>query len=320
MKLSVVVTGAAGFIGSHLCDRLLLDGHRVAAIDNFDDFYSPDLKRANIESCLAHQGFTLYPYDICDTTAVDEVLSEARADVVVHLAARAGVRPSIEFPLLCQKVNGSGTLGMLEMARKHGIVRFVFASSSSVYGEREKMPFSEKDSVEVPISPYAATKRAGELMCHAYHHLYGINVTCLRLFTVYGPRQRPDLAIRKFAALMEEGREIPVFGDGTSSRDYTYVDDVLNGMMAAIHTPFPYEIINLGESRTVTLNELLSLLEDALGRKAALKRMPDQTGDVPRTCAEISKARRLLGYEPTTSIEEGIAQFVRWFRESRAGV
>ncbi len=317
-RLSVVVTGAAGFIGSHLCDRLLLDGYKVAGIDNFDDFYSPDLKRRNIASCLAHENFKLHPYDICDAPAMDEVFTDESPDVVVHLAARAGVRPSIEFPLLCQRINGSGTLNMLEMTRKHHVSRFVFASSSSVYGEREKMPFSENDSAEAPISPYAATKRANELMCHAYHHLHGINVTCLRFFTVYGPRQRPDLAIRRFTELMEMGKEIPFYGDGSSSRDYTYIDDVLGGVMAAIDRPFPYEIINLGGSRTITLNELVRLLEEGVGKKAILRKVPPQTGDVPRTCADISKARRLLGYDPKTPIEEGIARFVKWFRESQA--
>ncbi len=317
MGKTVVVTGGAGFIGSHLCERLLSEGHRVITIDDFNDFYNPLLKRENIKDCLKNGDFRLCEQDICDTSLLNKVFGSERVDVIVHLAARAGVRPSIEAPLLYQRVNGYGTLNLLEMARKYKIGHFIFGSSSSVYGVNRKVPFSEDDRVDMPISPYAATKRACELMCHTYHHLFDINVTCLRFFTVYGPRQRPDLAIRKFTQLIDGGREVPVYGDGTASRDYTYIDDVLEGVTAAVNRPFGYEIINLGESRTVTLNELVRLIEENLGKKARIKRLPLQPGDVPITYADISKARRMLEYNPQTAIEEGIEKFIHWYKESQ---
>src|ERR671921_724654 len=284
---NVLVTGGAGFIGSHLVGR-------------------PHAGRDD---------FKLYEADIRDRAALARVFEETRFDCLVHLAARAGVRPSLAEPVLYAETNINGTLNLLELAREHGAPQFVFGSSSSVYGENEKTPFAEDDPIFKPISPYAATKAAGELLCHTYSHLFGVRCVCLRFFTVYGARQRPDLAIHKFARLISEGKPIPVFGDGTTRRDYTYVEDIIAGVRASIdYTASDYEAINLGESRTVELRELIELLEKELGREAAIDRKPLQPGDVPQTFADISKARRLLGYDPKTPIEEGIRRFVEWFK------
>lgn len=319
--MNFLVTGAAGFIGSHLCERLVTGGHRVVGLDNFDPFYAEAVKRRNLAGLLAGPRFTLVEADIRDPAAMDARLDEAGVgpiDVVVHLAARAGVRPSIEEPLLYSQVNLDGTVAVLELARRRGVRRFVFGSSSSVYGNNERVPFSEADPVEHPISPYAATKRAGELLCHTYHHLYGLSVVCLRFFTVYGPRQRPDLAIHKFARLLAEGRPIPMFGDGSTERDYTYVDDILQGVEGAIRyterAEPAFEIVNLGESRTTTLTRLIDLVAGALGVEPRIERHPLQPGDVRRTFADVSRAREIFGYEPTTPVEEGIPRFVEWFR------
>ncbi len=313
----ILVTGAAGFIGSHLVERLLERGREVVGIDCFDDFYDPAVKRRNLRRARECDRFTLVEADIRDAGALRALPGGIRT--IVHLAARAGVRPSIAEPILYQDVNVRGTQELLEYAREAGISRLVFGSSSSVYGNAEKAPFSEEDPVDRPISPYAATKRAGELLCHTYHHLFGIGVMALRFFTVYGPRQRPDLAIHKFARLMAEGRPIPRYGDGTSRRDYTYIDDILQGVEGAIvHLaahPGVYEVVNLGESRTVELSRLIRLLADAMEVDPIIEPHPPQPGDVDRTYADISKARRLLGYEPTTPIEEGIPRFVEWFRD-----
>ena len=314
---NIVVTGAAGFIGSHLTERLLSQGHRVVGLDNFDPFYPAELKRRNLEAALAHPNFTLVEGDCAVVDDVARAFTQ-QVDAVVHLAAKAGVRPSIQDPLGYTRANVVATQVMLEACKQHNVKRFIFGSSSSVYGNNEKVPFAEDDPVEHPISPYAATKRTCELICHTYHYLYGIGVLNLRFFTVYGPRQRPDLAIRKFATLMAKNESIPFFGDGTTERDYTWIDDILQGVVAAIERsrthPGEFEIINLGESRTTSLSRLVQLIADALGVEPQLQRMPMQPGDVNRTFADVSKARRLLGYNPTTPVEEGIPRFIEWFK------
>ena len=313
---NILVTGGAGFIGSHLVDHLLAEGGwRVTVVDDFNDFYDPALKRRNVERHAGREDFALQEADIRDRAALERIFGETRFDCVVHLAARAGVRPSLSEPVLYAETNINGTLNLLELARARGVRQFVFGSSSSVYGENEKVPFAEDDPVSKPISPYAATKAAGELLCHTYAHLWGLRSVALRFFTVYGARQRPDLAIHKFARLISAGKPIPVFGDGTTRRDYTYVDDIIAGVRAAMdYEASDYEVINLGGSRTVSLSELIALLEKELGKKAVIDRQPPQPGDVPRTFADVSKARRLLGYDPQTPIEEGIRRFVEWFR------
>ncbi len=319
---SILVTGGAGFIGSHLVDRLLGEGDwQVTVVDDFNNFYDPAIKRENAWRGAQSANYRLVEADIRDVVALQQMFDHTNFDCIVHLAARAGVRPSLEEPVLYTETNINGTMNLLEQARAHGIKEFVFGSSSSVYGENAKVPFSEDDPVRRPISPYAATKGAGELLCHAYAHLYGIRSICLRFFTVYGPRQRPDLAIHKFARLISEGRPIPVFGDGTTRRDYTFIDDIIAGVREAIDyvgdaTQSPYEVINLGESRTVELRELIALLESELGMKAVIDRQSLQPGDVPQTFADITKARQILGYNPQTQIEEGIKKFVAWFRST----
>jgi UDP-glucuronate 4-epimerase len=314
---NVLVTGGAGFIGSHLVGRLLSEGAwRVSVVDDFNNFYDPLIKRRNVAPFDRRTDFTLREADIRDCAALERVFKETKFDCVVHLAARAGVRPSLSEPVLYVETNINGTLNLLELARAYGVGQFVFGSSSSVYGENEKVPFAEEDPVTRPISPYAATKAAGELLCHTYSHLFGVRSVALRFFTVYGARQRPDLAIYKFARLISAGEPIPVFGDGTTRRDYTFVDDIIAGVRAAMeYRESLYEVINLGESRTVSLSELIGLLEHELGRDAIINRQPLQPGDVPRTFADITKARRLLGYDPQTPIEEGIRRFVEWFKE-----
>jgi UDP-glucuronate 4-epimerase len=316
---NILITGGAGFIGSHLIDRLLSEGDwRITVVDDFNDFYDPSIKRANIEPYLSNENFKLIEADIRDFYSLEEVFHEGRFDCVVHLAARAGVRPSLTETRLYVETNINGTTNLLELARQHGVKQFVFGSSSSVYGENKKVPFSEDDPIFNPISPYAATKAAGELICHTYSHLYGMRIVCLRFFTVYGARQRPDLAIHKFARLIDAGKPIPVFGDGTTRRDYTYVDDIISGVRAAIdYEDSNYEVINLGESQTVELRDLISLLETALGKKANIDRQPTQPGDVPQTFADIAKARRLLHYHPQTQIKDGISLFIDWFRKRK---
>jgi UDP-glucuronate 4-epimerase len=317
---NILITGGAGFIGSHLVERLLAEGDwKITIVDDFNDFYDPLIKRANIQPHLSNPNFKVIEADIRDYYSLHEVFAEGNFACVMHFAARAGVRPSLTEPRLYVETNINGTTNLLELSRHHGVNQFVFGSSSSVYGENKKVPFSEADPIFNPISPYAATKAAGELLCHTYSHLYRMRIVCLRFFTVYGGRQRPDLAIHKFARLISNGEPIPVFGDGTTRRDYTYVDDIIAGVRAAIdYDQSNYEIINLGESRTVELRELISLLEQALGRKAQIDRQPPQPGDVPQTFADIGKARRLLNYAPQTQIEDGIRKFVGWFRERAA--
>ena len=316
--MKALISGAAGFIGSHLCERLLSEGWLVTGVDNFNDFYDPQEKRRNISTCVQNGSFRMVEGDIRNANAMEAAFGDD-TDVVVHLAAMAGVRPSIEQPLLYADVNVHGTLVILEAARRRNIKKFIFASSSSVYGNNEKVPFSEDDSVDHPISPYAATKKACELICHTYHHLYDIPVTCLRFFTVYGPRQRPDLAIHKFARLIEAGEEIPIYGDGTMMRDFTYIDDVIDGVMASIERCDGFNTYNLGESQPVSVNDLVAGIEEALGKKAAKKHLPPQPGDVERTYADVSKAVRELGYDPRTPLESGLARFVEWFRRQVPG-
>ena len=313
--MKVLITGAAGFIGSHLCERLLAGGWNVVGVDNFDDFYDPGIKRENIKICLENPDFRLVEADIRDSAAMDGAVGDD-IDVIVHLAAKAGVRPSIEQPLLYADVNVNGTMVLLEAAKKHKIGKFVFASSSSIYGNNRKVPFSEEDNVDFPISPYAATKKACELLCHTYHHLENMSVTCLRYFTVYGPRQRPDLAIHKFAKLIEQGRAIPVYGDGSMMRDFTYIDDIIDGTTAAIEKCNGFNIYNLGESQPITVNDLIAEIEKALGKKAVRESLPPQPGDVERTYADVTKAEKDLGYKPSTSIRDGLEKFTAWFRES----
>ena len=316
LRKQILITGGAGFIGSHLVGNLLGEGNRqIVAVDNFNDFYSPEIKRANVSAFLDNPQFKLYETDICDSENLVKIFAENRFDAIVHLAAWAGVRPSLENPKLYAQVNVSGTLNLLEAAREFGVKQFVFGSSSSVYGVNCKIPFSEENKIQQPISPYAATKAAGELFCHTYSHLYDIRAVCLRFFTVYGARQRPDLAIHKFSRLIREEKPIPVFGDGTTRRDYTFIDDVIEGVRAAIdYEKSNYEIFNLGESETVELAYLIELLEKNLGKKAIIDRKPMQPGDVPVTFADISKARELLNYNPKTKIEDGIPKFTEWFK------
>jgi len=320
-----LVTGGAGFIGSHVARALLSGGARVIVLDDFNDFYEPRLKEANVRPLLDHPGFRVQRADIRDTAAVRAIVSEAApalADgAILHLAARAGVRPSLAEPRLYLETNVTGTLNLVEAAREFGVRKFVFASSSSVYGERsaDGGPFREDQHVSKPISPYASTKVMGESLLHTYSHLHGLRVVALRFFTVYGPAQRPDLAIHKFTRLIDRGQTVPVFGDGSTQRDYTYVDDIVQGVLAALeYEQSRFEIFNLGESRTVRLSRLIELIEQALGKKALIERQPLQPGDVPLTYADISKARRLLGYEPATPIEEGIQRFVAWHLEQQA--
>jgi UDP-glucuronate 4-epimerase len=311
-----LVTGGAGFIGSHVCEQLLRDGHSVWTFDDLNSFYATDLKRLNLRDiqCLA-KPFEFIHGDLTDRSAVDEVFASVRFDQVIHLAARAGVRPSLEEPALYQRVNVEGTVNLLEAARLHGVKKIVIASSSSVYGVNSKVPFAESDPIFSSISPYAASKLACEALGHVYHHVYGLDIVMLRFFTVYGPRQRPDLAIRKFATLIQAGKPIPVFGDGSTARDYTYITDILAGIMACTKKEFGYEIFNLGESETVKLTRLIELLENALGKKAIIDRKPPQPGDVPLTCADISKAGQKLGYHPTVKIDRGIPLFVNWLQQ-----
>ena len=318
--MNFLVTGGAGFIGSHLCERLLERGHAVWAFDDLNDFYSPALKKRNIEQ-LQQLGrlFTFVKGDLTDRAAVEQLIGSVKFDQIIHLGARAGVRPSLEQPALYQRVNVEGTVNVLEAARQNSVKKIIVASSSSVYGVNSKVPFSESDPIFSAISPYAASKLACEALGHVYHHVYGMDVVLLRFFTVYGPRQRPDLAIHKFAKLITAGKPIPVFGDGTSARDYTYVSDTIDGVLACTEREFGYEIFNLGESQTVTLKYLVELIESAFGKKAIVDHQPNQPGDVPITYADISKARAKLGYKPRVKIEQGIPMFVEWFKQANQG-
>ena len=312
--MKALITGVAGFIGSHLSERLLTDGWTVIGVDNFDDFYDPQIKRRNISDCLKNENFRLIEADIRDSIAMDKAIGDG-IEVIVHLAAKAGVRPSIAQPLLYADVNINGTMVLLEAAKKHKVGKFIFGSSSSVYGNNEKVPFSEDDNVDFPISPYAATKKACELICHTYHYLYGISITCLRFFTVYGPRQRPDLAIHKFTKLIEQDKPIPIYGDGSMMRDFTYIDDIIDGTVAAMNRCAGFNIYNLGESQPITVNDLVTEIEKALGKKATKEYIPLQPGDVERTFADVSKAARELSYTPSTNIQLGLKNFTTWLRQ-----
>ena len=314
--MAILVTGGAGFIGSHLMERLVSEGAEVVCLDKFDDFYSPEIKRANIASLVEAKKIRLYEGDICDRPFCEEIFQKERIETVVHLAARAGVRPSFENPLLYERVNSGGTLLLLELAARNEVSKFIYGSSSSVYGRSERIPFKEDDATAQPISPYAASKRAGELFVYTYHSRFALPAIILRFFTVYGPRQRPDMAIHKFTRLIWQDKPIPVYGDGTSRRDYTYFSDIIDGTLAAIKADLKFEIINLGDSRVVELNHLIRLLEENLGKKARTQHEPEQPGDVPITYADISRAERLLGYRPKVLIEQGVARFVEWFKES----
>lgn len=312
---TILITGGAGFIGSHVAEALLARGDRVTILDNFNDFYDPAIKRANLR---AVPNATVVPGDIRDQDLVARLFSEGSFDAVLHLAAMAGVRPSLLDPLHYEDVNVRGTLILLEELKKRPRTRFVFASSSSVYGANDKVPFAETDDIHHPVSPYAATKRAGELMCWTYHHLYGIPTSCLRFFTVYGPRQRPEMAIHKFVRAVHESKPIPFFGDGSTRRDYTYVDDIVDGVVRSIDRCDGYEIYNLGESATTSLSELVDMIGRACGATPILDRQPMQPGDVLITYADVSKARTRLGYAPRTSVAEGVERFVRWYRAQDA--
>ena len=312
---TALVTGGAGFVGSHLVDRLLADGWRVVAVDNFDPFYDPAVKRDNVREHLAHGRYRLAEADVRDLGALRDAVGDGPVDIVVHLAAKAGVRPSIADPAAYQSVNVGGTQAVLELARERGVPQVVLASSSSVYGVSPDVPWSEEDAVLQPISPYAASKVSAELLGHVYAHLYDMRVVALRFFTVYGPRQRPDLAIHKFARRMLAGEPIPLFGDGSTRRDYTYVADVVEGVVRAMaYDGSPFEIVNLGNNRTVQLSELVAALERALGVEARVERHPEQPGDVPQTWADLAKARRLLDYDPQTDLDTGLAHFAGWLR------
>jgi UDP-glucuronate 4-epimerase len=316
--MRVLVTGGAGFIGSHLVEQLLAQGDAVAILDDFNDFYDPAIKLANIAS--ATKEARVFRVDLRDNNAVRNLFRRERFDIIVHLAARAGVRPSIAQPQLYYDTNVNGTLHLLEAARMIGLERFVLASSSSVYGISERSPFSEDLHLTQTISPYAATKIAAEFLCSTYSHLYQLRVVALRYFTVYGPRQRPDLAIHQFTRKILAGQPIDQFGDGTTRRDYTYIDDIIQGTLAALkYERAMFDIFNLGENETVMLQELIGQIEVAVGRQAIINRLPEQPGDVPRTCADISKARRLLGYAPKTKLAEGLPRFVEWFRATGGG-
>jgi len=317
--MNFLVTGGAGFIGSHVCERLLHDGHRVWAFDDLNDFYDPQIKRrtlADIQSL--GRPFTFVHGDLTDAGAVNNLFAALKFDQVIHLAARAGVRPSLEQPALYQRVNVEGTVNILEAARNTGCRKITIASSSSVYGVNAKVPFSEGDPIFSAVSPYAASKLACEALGHVYHHIYGLDVAMLRFFTVYGPRQRPDLAIHKFTKLIDAGKAIPVFGDGSTARDHTFITDILEGILACTRKEFGFEVFNLGESQTVKLSELIALIESALGKKAVIDRQPLQPGDVPITFADISKAEKMLGYHPQVKAAKGIPIFVEWFRRNQA--
>lgn len=317
MSASVLITGGAGFIGSHLVDRLLALGEQVTVIDNFNDFYDPAIKRANVAPHLEHANYTLIEADIRDAFQVRTCFRSGDFYQVIHLAAMAGVRPSLRDPVLYQQVNLIGTMNILEAMHEFSVNDFIFASSSSVYGNTEKVPSAESDPVDTPISPYAATKKSGELMAYTYHHLYGIKTACLRFFTVYGPRQRPEMAVHKFTDQIYRSQELVVHADGRSRRDYTYIEDIIDGVMAARKAEYTYEIINLGRSDAVVLSDLVSKIETGLGKKAAVRMAPNQPGDVRQTFADITKAQRLLGFAPKISIDDGLNLFIDWYLQQK---
>lgn len=313
--MAILVTGGAGFIGSHLVEKLLALDIQIICLDNFNDFYDPNIKRNNIQPFIGNPNFYLVEGDIRDRNILEDIFKKEAIDTVIHLAAMPGVRPSIKNPKIYQDVNVTGTINLLEASVKAKTEKFIYGSSSSVYGLATKLPFSENDDSGKPISPYAASKRSAELFCYIYSHLYGLSVCCLRFFTVYGPRQRPEMAIHKFTKCISQGLEIPVYGDGTSKRDYTYISDIIDGIVSVLDKKFDFEIFNLGDSECIELRHIISLIEKYVGKKAMVKRLPDQPGDVPVTYADITKSAELLGYKPRVKIEEGIEKFVSWFKE-----
>jgi UDP-glucuronate 4-epimerase len=315
--MTILVTGAAGFIGSHVCEYFIEQGHLVVGVDSFDDFYNESIKQLNLTNLNKSDRFQFYKADIRDRLSIKSIFTTNKIDAVIHLAAKAGVRPSISAIDEYYDVNVNGTVSLLEEMKINDVKKMVFASSSSVYGNNSKVPFSESDSVANPISPYAATKKSGELLCHVYSHLYGFDITCLRFFTVYGPRQRPDLAIYKFTKLIDEGKPIPFYGKGSSARDYTYIRDIVNGISCAFRDLNGYKIYNLGESRVIKLKTLVATIENALGKKAVLNKLPVQQGDVEITYADISKAKTEIGYEPKYTFEEGINEFIEWYLKTK---
>lgn len=324
MASHILITGGAGFIGSHLTRHLLNRGDRVTVLDDFNDYYAPSRKRHNVAPFIERDDYRLVEGDIRDVELVQEIFDPSRGDNtlgpltgVVHLAARAGVRPSLKEPVLYEEVNCIGTLNLLEAARHHGPEVFIFGSSSSVYGINRKVPFAEDDPIDLPISPYATTKRSGELMCFNYHHLYGLKTACLRFFTVYGPSQRPEMAIHKFTDLLARGQSIPLFGRGDSQRDYTYIDDIVAGIVAALDLAPGFEILNLGGAETTRLGDLVAWLGEELAVEPVIEYLPDQPGDVPITYADVSKAQRVLGYSPQVDIREGLRRFVAWYKETQ---
>jgi UDP-glucuronate 4-epimerase len=319
LAVTIYITGVAGFIGSHVTEALLLRGDRVAGIDNFDPFYDRSLKEANLAALSAYPGFSFTEGDIRDEAALLRWGNGIPADALIHLAAKAGVRPSVADPTGYADVNVTGTARVLAFARDRAVSRILFASSSSVYGGNTKIPFSEDDPVDHPVSPYAATKKAGELLCHTYCHLYGMNIASLRFFTVYGPRQRPEMAIHKFTRLLFEGKDIGIYGDGSSRRDYTYIDDAVAGVLGALSAPPGHRIYNLGESATIALSDLVDLLERSTGQRGNRRFLPVQPGDVPVTYADITRARAEIGYAPKIPVEEGVKRFVRWYLGNLAG-
>ncbi|RNI37483.1 SDR family NAD(P)-dependent oxidoreductase [Hanamia caeni] len=316
--MNILVTGAAGFIGSHTCEFFLKLGNSVIGVDNFDDFYPVEFKELNLIGLRKNSRFRFYKTDIRDSNAIEDIFSENNVELVIHLAAKAGVRPSIESIEEYYDVNVNGTVSVLESMRKNGIRKMLFASSSSIYGNNPKVPFSEKDPVDNPISPYASTKKSGELLCHVYHHLYNFDISCLRFFTVYGPRQRPDLAIHKFTRLIDENKSIPFFGDGTTSRDYTYIDDIVEGINCALIHMNGYQVFNLGEAKVISLVKLVDTIEKSLHKKAVLNVQPMQAGDVTKTYADISKATSEIGYNPKFDFETGIKEFVKWYHGNKS--
>lgn len=315
MSRHILVTGGAGFIGSHLGQRLLERGDRITVLDDFNDFYDPEVKRRNVADFLPRSDYRLVEGDIRDAELVDDLFRQSNFDAVVHLAARAGVRPSLAEPILYEEVNCIGTLRLLEAARSHGPQVFVFGSSSSVYGVNTKVPFAETDEVNQPVSPYATTKRTGELLCYNYHHLYDLKISCLRFFTVYGPAQRPEMAIHKFTDLLARHSPVPLFGDGDSRRDYTFISDITDGVVAALDLVPDFEIFNLGGGETTRLSELVEWLAEELAVEPQIQYLPDQPGDVPVTYADVSKSAKMLGYSPKVPIREGLRRFVSWYRE-----
>ncbi len=315
--MNVLITGVAGFLGSHVAETLLADGWQVVGVDNFDPFYDPAIKRDNLRSLRRSKQFQFAEGDIRDRTFLDSLAGRTKFDAIVHLAARPGVRPSLEDPRTYMDVNVCGTAEILELAKRHQVGKFIFASSSSIYGEREGAPFREEDVSDSPISPYAASKKAGELLCFTYHKNYGIAVVCLRFFTVYGPRQRPEMAIHRFTRAIDQGQPIEIFGDGTARRDYTFIDDAVSTVVAALEKANSYRVYNVGNHRTVQLIDLVQRLEEIMGKKAELKFLPPQPGDVPLTCADIRRAQEELGYSPATPLERGLELFVEWYETKK---